>query len=399
MLSTTISFADLGVSEAVLRALSERDILEPFEVQALVIGDALSGADVLASSRTGSGKTLAFAIPAVERTDPNGKAPSVLVLVPTRELASQVTEDFEPIARAKGLRVAAVYGGVSMGEQTKRAARAQIIVATPGRLEDLASRNLISLGKIQILVLDEADRMLDMGFQPQIQRIVRRIPAERQTMFFSATLDGDIGRAAAQYTKDPVRHAVASVLETVDEAEHRFIPVPDGGKMQALVELLASESGPSLVFVRTKRGAARLARNLKARGIPAAEMHGDMTQAAREQALGRFASGRYDTLVATDVAARGIDLDGIRQVINFDPPEDHKGYIHRVGRTARAGRTGTGITLVMEGERGDVGRIASRLKLGSEFEELGMKVPAPRLAYTSGRGGRSTLRRRPRNRF
>jgi ATP-dependent RNA helicase RhlE len=184
------------------------------------------------------------------------------------------------------------------------------------------------------------------------------------------------------------------VLETVDEAEHRFIPVPNGGKVQALMELLAPKSGPTLVFVRTKRGSARLAKNLKARGIRAAEMHGDMTQSAREQALGRFASGRYDTLVATDVAARGIDLDGISQVVNYDPPEDHTGYIHRVGRTARAGRTGTGITLVMEDERGDVGRIASRPKLTSEFEELGMKVPAPRLAYTSGRGGRSTLRRR-----
>lgn len=398
-MSNTVSFADLGVSEEVLTALSKVGIFEPFDIQALVIGDALAGADVLASSRTGSGKTLAFAIPAVEKVEAESRNPSVLVLVPTRELASQVTQDFEPIARVKGLRVAAVYGGVSLGEQAKRAARAQIIVATPGRLEDLASRRLVSLADIQILVLDEADRMLDMGFQPQIQRIVQRIPSERQTMFFSATLDGDIGRAAAQYTRNPVRHAVASKLETVDEADHRFIPVPDGGKVQALMELLALKSGPTLVFVRTKRGSARLAKNLKARGIRAAEMHGDMTQAAREQALSRFASGRYDTLVATDVAARGIDLEGISQVVNFDPPEDHKGYIHRVGRTARAGRAGTGITLVMEGERADVGRIASRLKLRSEFEELGMKVPAPRLAYTSGRGGRSSLARRPRRRY
>ncbi|MDQ4149132.1 MAG: DEAD/DEAH box helicase [Actinomycetota bacterium] len=392
------SFAELGVSPEVIEALSRRGIREPFEIQAMVLADALAGRDVLGSSRTGSGKTLAFAIPIAERTGSMKQSPAALVLVPTRELACQVTEEFKDVAMARGLRVASVYGGVSLGDQAKRAARAHVLVATPGRLEDLASRRLVALDKIEILILDEADRMLDMGFLPQIQRIVRRLPHNRQTMFFSATLDGDVGRMAASYTRDPVRHSVQSVLETVDEAYHKFIPVPVGGKVAALVELLSADRGSTLIFVRTKRGSARLARRLNAQGIRAAEMHGDMSQGARESALSGFASGKYDALVATDVAARGIDLAGITHVINFDPPEDHKSYIHRVGRTARAGRSGTGITLVMEEERSEVGRIASRLKLTNEFEELGMKVPAPRLAYTSARGRRQGMGRAPKRR-
>jgi ATP-dependent RNA helicase RhlE len=381
------SFVDLDVCPEVIDALAKRGIVDPFPIQVLVIGDALAGKDLIASSRTGSGKTLAFAIPIVERTKPDCRRPAALVLVPTRELASQVTQEFEHIAGVKGLRVASVYGGVGLPEQARRAAKAHIIVATPGRLEDLASRNLIKLDQVRTLVLDEADRMLDMGFQPQIQRIVARIPRERQTMFFSATLDGNIGRAAEAYTKDPVRHSIESLLQTVDEATHKFIPVAQSsGKVQALVDLLQANDCSTLVFVRTKRGSARLALKLRSLGIKATEMHGDMTQAARERSLSRFATGKCDTLVATDVAARGIDVDIIDQVVNFDPPEDHKAYIHRVGRTARAGRAGTGITLVGTDEQRDIGRIAQMLKLSVEFEQGGLKTPAPRLAYTSARG-------------
>lgn len=393
------TFAELGVSESVTGALASRNISSPFDIQAMVMQDALAGSDILASSRTGSGKTLAFAIPIVERLTHTNNRVSALVLVPTRELASQVATEFELIGKSRGLRVAAVYGGVSIPAQAKRAAKAHILVATPGRLEDLANQKLISLNQVEMLVLDEADRMLDMGFQPQIQAIVRRIPTDRQTMFFSATLDGDIGRLARSYTRDPKRHNVESPAPTVDEAEHRFISVNHREKTEELLKHLADEEGRRLVFVRTKRGADRLAGKLKTRGIRAAAMHGDMTQAAREKALRSFTAGHIDTLVATDVAARGIDLDDISHVINYDPPDDHKSYIHRVGRTARAGRSGIGITFVMADQQGDVSRIASILKLKEQFEAAGMKVAPPRLAYTSGKGRKNMMRRRPRRGF
>ena len=393
------AFLDLGVSRPVADALIERSFNFPFAIQKMVMGDALAGRDVLAKSRTGSGKTLAFAIPIVERTDPTGARPSALVLVPTRELAQQVTDEFGGIAPARGLRVAAVYGGVALQRQARSAARAHILVATPGRMEDLANRRLVSLDGIRILILDEADRMLDMGFQPQVDQIVRRIRKDRQTMFFSATLDGPVGYLARAYTRDPARHEVESPKETVDEATHRFLPVTSGTKVEALVELLRKDKGRALVFVRTKRGAERLVHKLKAHGLRAAAMHGDLTQTTRERALAKFESGSIDTLVATDVAARGLDVQGISHVINFDPPEEDKGYVHRVGRTARAGRTGTGVTLVLPEQQGDVSRIAARLKLHQEFQEEGMKIHPPRVIYRSRSGARSLLAKPRRRAF
>src|SRR5205807_3429178 len=333
------SFADLGVSAPVVAALAKRDIRDPFPIQALVIPDALDGVDVLAKSRTGSGKTLAFALAVVERVRSDGPTPAAVILTPTRELAVQVADEFVDVARVKGLRVATAYGGVGIPEQAKRAGKAHILVATPGRLEDLANRKLVKLGSVGILVLDEADRMLDMGFQPQVDRLVRRIPDERQTMFFSATLDGMAGRLARAYTRDASKYEVESVMQTVDEAEHKFVPVTQDGKVKALADMLSNGSGPALVFVRTKRGADRLVRKLATHGVTAAAMHGDMRQSARQHALKQFETGKIQTLVATDVAARGLDLDGITHVINFDPPDDHTGYVHRVGRTARAGRS------------------------------------------------------------
>jgi ATP-dependent RNA helicase RhlE len=394
------TFPGLGVSTAVVDALAARDILMPFAIQSLVLPDAMEGHDVLAKSQTGSGKTLGFAVPIVERIRPGDAKPAALVLVPTRELASQVAEDTEDIAAAKGLRVALAYGGVSIGEQGKAVPKAQILIATPGRLEDLAQRGLVDLSKVRILVLDEADRMLDMGFQPQVDRIVRRLPKQRQTMFFSATLDGDAGRIADAYTNEAKRFEVESESKTVLEVDHRFIPVSAHGKVDALVELLRKDRGLALVFVRTKRGADRLADKLKAKGIRAVAMHGDLSQAARERALERFEAGKVDTLIATDVAARGLDLERITHVINFDPPADDKGYVHRVGRTARAGRSGTGVTLVTSDQQGDVSRMAARLDLHQEFEEEGMKVAPPRVVFSGSKGGRrSGLRPSARRKF
>jgi superfamily II DNA/RNA helicase len=390
------TFPALGVSPEVAKALLSKGILAPFPIQSMVVPDAMAGRDVLARSKTGSGKTLAFALPLVERVDPSGARPSVLILVPTRELAVQVTEDFDGIAQVKGLRVASVYGGVGIRDQARAAARAHILVATPGRMEDLAQRRLVSLDQVSVLILDEADRMLDMGFQPQVDRLVRRLPAKRQTMFFSATLDGVVGNLARAYTKDPVRHEIEGPRQTVEEVEHRFIPVGSDGKTQALVDLLKEpDRGLALVFVRTKRGADRLVQKLRAHGVKALAMHGDLTQAAREEALARFEAGKVDTLVATDVAARGLDLQAITHVVNYDPPGDDKDYVHRVGRTARAGRSGTGVTFVQPDQQGDVSRMAARLKLHEEFQQEGMAIAPPRMVFTSGRkGGMMGSRRR-----
>jgi ATP-dependent RNA helicase RhlE len=386
------TFPLLGVSEPVVGALAKRGITAPFPIQAMVMPDALAGRDVLARSRTGSGKTLAFAIPLAERLEPATEArrPQALVLVPTRELAAQVLGELEDVAAARGLRVAAAYGGISIREQGRAVDRADILVATPGRLEDLCERGQVKLASVRILILDEADRMLDMGFEPQVAAIVRRIPRERQTMFFSATLEGAVGQLASRYTTDPVRHEIASVMRTVDEAEHRFVPVSERGKVEALVELLQAEPGKSLVFVRTKRGADRLAAKLRDRGIAVAAMHGDLPQAARERTLARFHSGRVSTLIATDVAARGLDVENIAHVINYDPPQDDTGYVHRVGRTARAGRSGTGVTLVPPEQQGDVSRMAARLHLADEFRAEGMRIAPPRMVFSS-RGRRSGM--------
>jgi len=356
------SFADVGVSRAVVDALARRGITEPFAVQRLVIGDVLAGRDVLVKSPTGSGKTLAFGIPLAERIEAAGPRPAALVLAPTRELTSQIVDEIRGVAQARALRVCAVYGGVGLTKQAKEAARSHILVATPGRLQDLLERGAFTLDAIQVLVLDEADRMLDMGFRPAVERIVECCPETRQTLFFSATLDGDSGRLAARYTVDPVlrEHAPRARRDAV-RVEHRFVPVPDDSRIDTLVRELRAERGLALVFVRTKRGADRLVKRLGTHGVPAVAMHGDKSQRQREQALARFESGAIDLLVATDVAARGIDVDGISHVINFDPPGDSDAYVHRVGRTARAGREGVGITLVAPSQRPEIRRIAHEL--------------------------------------
>jgi superfamily II DNA/RNA helicase len=384
------SFLALGVSAHVAQALAARDIHMPFPIQELVIPDALAGIDVLAKAPTGSGKTLAFGLPLVERIDRSAPAPSALVLVPTRELASQVADELEAIARPKHLRVAAAYGGAPISSQSKRLRGAHIVVATPGRLQDLVERRLVKLEDVRTLVLDEADRMLDMGFKPQVEKIVRRLPKERQTMLFSATLDGEVGELARAFTRNPARFSVDGPADASDEVvDHRFVKVTSDDKVDALIAELEKERGLALVFVRTKRGADRLARRLARRDVGAIAMHGDMTQRARERALDRFRTGNVTTLVATDVAARGLDLTDITHVINYDPPEDDKGYVHRVGRTGRAGRGGSGITLVLPEQQADVSRVAARLGHAEQFAREGMRMARPKLVYTSRRGRRS----------
>jgi ATP-dependent RNA helicase RhlE len=380
------SFRQLGVADAVMRALALRGIETPFAIQSLVIPDGLNGQDLLAKSPTGSGKTLAFAIPVVQRIEPSNARPSALVLVPTRELATQVADEFAPLAAARKLSVAAVYGGVPLGAQAKRAKAAHILIATPGRLQDLVERRLVKLDGIKILILDEADRMLDMGFQPQVDAIVKHIPRRRQTMFFSATLDGEVGELARAYTFNPSRYdaELPAHLEQ-GETEHKFVPVTAENKVDKLIELLDDDRGLALVFTRTKRGADRLVRRLRQRDVDAVAMHGDMNQAKRERALARFESGKVTTLVATDVAARGLDLDDITHVINFDPPADDKGYVHRVGRTGRAGRDGIGITLVLPEQQADVSHVARKVGETAQFESHGMRVARPRLVYSGTR--------------
>jgi len=361
----TKSFIDLGVSAPVARALANRGAAAPFAVQTETVPAALAGRDVLVRSRTGSGKTLAFAIPIVERLDAKSPRPCALILAPTRELVSQVAGELRDIATPRNLRVAVVYGGTSIREQQRAIDKAHIIVATPGRLEDLVSRRMVSLENITILVLDEADHMLDMGFAPQVEKLVARVRRDRQTMLFSATLDGEVGRLARAYTRDPISVEIAPPAAA--DVEHSFVAVAHEQKVDRLATLLNDDAGSTLVFVRTKHGADRLAKQLARQGIKAEAMHGNKSQGQRERALAAFSSGRVAALVATDVAARGIDVRDVARVVNFDAPGDDKSFVHRVGRTGRAGRRGRSITFVAPHERMEMGRMCVRLRLEKEF--------------------------------
>jgi superfamily II DNA/RNA helicase len=384
------SFRVLGVSAPVIDALAARSIKEPFRIQSLALPDALAGLDILAKSPTGSGKTLVFAIPIVERTTRRDARPSALVLVPTRELAAQVTRELDTIAPATSLRVASVYGGMPLRRQARDARQAHVLVATPGRLEDLVQRKLVDLSGIRILVLDEADRMLDLGFKPQVDGIVCRLPRNRQTMFFSATLDGEVGELARAYTSSPSSFAAEAPEEWATvETEHRYVAVSPETKVETLVDHLNENEGLTLVFVRTKLGARRLARKLAARGVTAEAMHGDLSQRARQRALASFERRRVRVLIATDVASRGLDIDDVENVINFDPPEEDKGYLHRTGRTGRAGRSGAATTFVLPNQQTEMSRVAARLGYREQFEEAGMPTARAKLVYTSRRGRRS----------
>src|SRR3954454_22790403 len=398
------SFADLGVSRPVLGALAKRGINEPFAVQRLCIADVLQGEDVLVQSPTGSGKTLAFGIPMVERIQADARRPAALVLAPTRELAEQIVDELGSIAHSRALKVAAVYGGVGIPAQAKKAANAHIVVATPGRLEDLLERRAFDLKQISILVLDEADRMLDMGFKPAVDRIVAKMPRDRQTLFFSATLQGAAGKLAAAYTHDAKRHVHAPKVEKEAEVEHRFVHLSHEAKVGALVEELRSdERGRTLVFVRTKRGADRLVKKLDRAKVRSVAMHGNKSQSQRRRALSDFENGKIHTLVATDVASRGIDVEDITHVINFDAPEDRDTYVHRTGRTGRAGASGVAASFVLPDQHHEMRKIATDLGLHREFDagpgfehaarqHPGNSAASGKSFNGNGRGGRKPKR-------
>ncbi len=389
------TFADLGISRNVASALTNQGITDAFPIQKLVIPDVLAGHDVLAQSPTGSGKTLAFVTPILDRIDSESRRPAALVLAPTRELAAQIVDEARPLAKARSLSTLAVYGGVGIHPQIKKARQAHLLVATPGRLLDLLDRRALTLEHVQVCVLDEADRMLDMGFRPDVERILNQTPKSRQTLLFSATLEGEVDSLAKRYTRDARRHENVVSAESRPDIEHRFVGVEHEHKLGRLVDELKSDrEGLALVFVRTKRGADRLAKRLVSRGLNATAMHGGKSQGQRTRALADFEKGRLDALIATDVAARGIDVRGITHVINFDPPEDQDGYTHRIGRTARAGRSGVGVTFVMADQAQDVGRIARALDLRHEFAGAGHKTGSGTGSRNGSNGGHG---RRPHN--
>jgi superfamily II DNA/RNA helicase len=376
---TVRTFDSLGVIEPLTKTLADQGITTAFPIQALTIADALAGRDVCGKAKTGSGKTLAFGLPLLQRIAqaksaeaPAGRParPSALVLLPTRELAVQVHDVMAPLAKAVGLRIAAVYGGADVDRQVTRLRKGvEVIIATPGRLIDLGDRGELSVADVEILVLDEADRMADMGFMPQVEWVLRRLERPHQTLLFSATLDGAVDRLVTRYLSDPVHHEVASTTQTVAAMEHRFIHVHQMDKVKVAAAICRPQE-KVLVFVRTKRGADRLVEQLEKEGIRAAAIHGDLRQMNRERALADFSSGKLHVLVATDVAARGLHIEGVDVVIHYDPPEDHKAYLHRSGRTARAGSAGVVATLALWNQVVEAEVIQRRLGLRIPIVEM-----------------------------
>jgi superfamily II DNA/RNA helicase len=367
------TFSALGVSPDLVAVLDDAGIARPFPVQRLCIPDALAGRDVCGKAKTGSGKTLAFGLPLVERVTRSAASPgrpTGLVLVPTRELALQVSGVLRPLLQARDLRLAAIYGGARMGQQIGALeGGAEIVVATPGRLIDLVDRGAADLSDVQGVVIDEADRMADMGFLPQVEWVLRHVGGRHQTLLFSATLDGGIQALVDRYQSDPVFHEVDSRTHTVDEMAHRFLLVHEMDRPRVAAAIGRSGSR-CLLFVNTKRAADKVARQLCAAGVEARAIHGDLRQDVRERALKRFAAGKLPILVATDVAARGLDIDELDIVVQYDPAPDPKTYLHRAGRTARAGAAGLAVTLLLWNEELEVRRVKRRLGLDEPIVEM-----------------------------
>lgn len=347
MTSPVDTFDALGVAPNLVAVLAGQGITSPFSIQILTIPDALAGRDVCGKAETGSGKTLAFGLPITQQLrKAQPKRPVALVLVPTRELAQQVSGVMEPLVAACGFATVAVYGGAPMKEQTGPLRRGvEIVIATPGRLIDLLERGEVKLDAVEMVAIDEADQMADMGFLPQVRRIMSTVSDDHQTFLFSATLDGQVGTLVSAYMEDPVRHDAGVPGEKIETMEHRFLKVHHMDKVK-VAAAIAATSGRTLVFVRTKFGCDRVARDLRAIEVDAMAIHGDLQQRQRDQALAGFASGKNPVLVATNVAARGLHIDDVDVVLHYDPPEDPKTYLHRSGRTARAGESGLVVTLV-----------------------------------------------------
>ena len=388
MSSTTArSFAQLGVPAFICDALAARGITTPFAIQAATIADGLAGRDVLGRAPTGSGKTLAFGVPSVANITALGRSqprrPAGLVLAPTRELAEQITTELRTFSGR--LRVDAVYGGVGYGPQITALRRGvDILVACPGRLEDLIARRDVDLSDVVYVVLDEADRMADMGFMPSVKRLLDQTSPDRQTVLFSATLDGDVAKLTRDYQRDPVRHEVGEETPDVRAATHRFWTV-DRADRNPIVAEVVTAAWPSIIFTRTRHGADRLARQLVKLGIETAPIHGGRSQSQRNRALDDFSKGRVHALVATDVAARGIHVDGVASVIHYDPPEDHKTYVHRSGRTARAGADGLVVSLVQREDEKELRKMQRTIGLDEGFTapvtgQLHTHVPTGALA-------------------
>ncbi len=368
------TWSDLGIDADICEVLTKRGITSPFPIQTLTIPDALSGKDVCGKAKTGSGKTLAFGIPMIQNLNLDIKASTaslrVLILVPTRELAVQVSEELEPIADVRGLKIAAIYGGANIETQIKTIKKGlDVVAATPGRMIDLLERNEVSVGGLEMVVIDEADRMADMGFLPQVEWILRKVERKHQTLLFSATLDGVVNSLIQRYQSDPCMHEVEAKEITVEEMTHRFLHVHERDKVKVAAAIAASASR-TLIFSNTKAGCDHLVRKLTEEDVKAQAIHGDLRQNMREKALDRFAKGDLPVLVATDVAARGIHVDDVEVVIHYDPPPDHKTYLHRSGRTARAGTKGLVVTLLLWDEELVVKRLQKRVGLDIPVVEM-----------------------------
>jgi superfamily II DNA/RNA helicase len=385
----TPTFRSLGVPEAVARELDNRGLSTAFPIQAATLPTTLAGGDVLGRGRTGSGKTLAFGIPAMTRIAASGSRrepmrPRGLVLVPTRELANQVLASLEPLGAALGLRTTVVFGGVRQGPQVTALRKGvDVLVATPGRLEDLINQGLCDLGMVEVTVLDEADHMSDMGFLPAVKRLLDKTPKKGQRMLFSATMDNAVDVLVRRYLTNPTTHSVDSASAPPPAMSHHLVHV-DAGDKAAVIRELASGQGRAVLFTRTKHAAKKLARQLTAAGIPTVDLHGNLSQNARERNLAAFSSGEVRVLAATDIAARGIHVDEVELVIHVDPPAEHKAYLHRSGRTARAGAAGSVVTLVTPEQKKDVAALVRLAKVSptslsarADSEELRRLVGPP----------------------
>ena len=371
---TTKSFADLGVPAPSVRVLTERGITDPFPIQSATLPDSLAGRDVLGRGKTGSGKTLAFSLPLVaalagRRSQPS--RPTGLVLAPTRELATQITAVLQPLAAASGLRVTTIFGGVSQSRQVGALqSGVDIVVACPGRLEDLMRQKLVRLDNVATTVIDEADHMADLGFLPGVTRILAATPADGQRLLFSATLDNGVDKLVKRFLRNPVLHSVDEVTEVPAAMTHHVFHVGGAQQKKDVVHRLASGTGRRILFMRTKHQARKLAKQLTEAGVPSVDLHGNLSQPARDRNLAAFTSGTARVLVATDIAARGVHVDSVELVVHVDPPMEHKAYLHRSGRTARAGSDGDVVTVVLPEQRRDTQQLLRRAGIAVRPQEV-----------------------------